>query len=102
MRPSTGFRSREGLSRDEAMQIAVAALSFIAEDAEVLGGFLGATGLGPENLREAANDPGFFTAILEHLMGNEALLLTFAERERLRPTLIAAARHALDPLGGEA
>ena len=98
MRTSSGFRSREGLSRDDAMQIAVAALSFLAEDSELLGRFLGATGLGPENLRAAAAEPGFFAAVLEHLMGDEALLLTFAERERVRPTLIAAARHALDQL----
>lgn len=83
------------------MQIAVAGLSFLAEDPELLGGFLGATGLGPENLRAAATDPGFFTAVLEHLMGDESLLLAFAERERLRPTLIAAARHRLDPLGSD-
>lgn len=80
------------------MEIAVAALSFLAEDGEVLGRFLGATGLGPENLRAAAAEPGFFAAVLEYLMGDESLLLTFAERERLRPMMIAAARHALDPI----
>lgn len=81
------------------MQIAVAALGFLAEDGELLGAFLGATGLGPENLRAAAAEPTFFVAVLEHLMSDDALLLAFTERERIRPTLIAAARHALDPHG---
>lgn len=98
MRHSTGSMSREGLGRERASEIAVAALSFLAQDAEVLARFLAATGLGPENLRSAAAEPGFFAAVLEHLMGDESLLLAFAESERLRPTLIAAARHALDPI----
>ena len=97
MRRATGFPSRERSSRDEATRIAVAALSFLAEDMEILGRFLGATGLGPETLRAAAAEPGFLIAVLEHLMGDESLLLAFCESERLRPTLIAAARHALDP-----
>ena len=86
------------MSQEDAIEIAVAALSFLAEDGEVLGRFLGATGLGPENLRAAAAEPGFFAAVLEYLMGDESLLLTFAERRRLRPMMIVAARHALDPV----
>lgn len=85
------------MSQEDAVEIAVAALSFLAEDGEVLGRFLGATGLGPENLRAAAAEPGFFAAVLEYLMGDESLLLTFAERRRVRPVTIVAARHALDP-----
>lgn len=98
MRRTTGFPSRERLTHDGAMEIAIAALAFLAEDGEVLGRFLGATGLGPDTLRAAAAEPGFFAAVLEYLMGDESLLLTFAERERMRPLLIAAARHALDPI----
>jgi hypothetical protein len=83
---------------EEAETLAVEVLSFFAEDPETLGRFLSATGLGPETLREAAAAPGFFAAVLEHLMGDEALLLVFAERRRIRPTMIAAARHLLDPV----
>ena len=83
---------------EEAETLAVAALSFLAEDAETLARFLGATGLGPQTLRAAAGEPGFLAAVLEHLMGDETLLLVFAERRRIRPTMIAAARHLLDPV----
>ncbi len=86
------------MSAEVAEEIAVDALAFLAEDGETLGRFLGATGLGPETLRAAAGEPGFLAAVLEHLMGDETLLLVFAERRRLRPTLIAAARHRLDPM----
>ena len=86
------------MTTDDAEALAVAALSFLAEEPETLGRFLGATGLGPETLRAAAGEPGFLAAVLEFVMGDEALLLVFAERRRVRPMLIAAARHALDPM----
>jgi hypothetical protein len=47
-------------------------------------------------LRSAAADPGFLAAVLEYFMENEPLLLVFAARENVRPTLIAAARYLLD------
>ena len=43
----------------------------------------------------AAGEPGFLVAVLEFLMGDESRLLVFAERQRIRPTLIAAARFTL-------
>jgi hypothetical protein len=92
------YTRTDRISRDTAENLAVEALTFLAEAPETLGGFLGATGLGPETLREAAAAPGFFAAVLEYLMGDEALLLVFTERRRIRPTMIAAARHALDPV----
>lgn len=97
MRSPTGFPNRDRMTRDRAETIAVAGLSFLAEEPEALGRFLSATGLGPETLRAAAGEPGFLLAVLEYLTGDESLLLVFVERERLRPTTIMAARHALDP-----
>lgn len=95
---ATGDGRRDRTSREEAERLAIAALGFFAEDPATLGRFLVATGLGPETLRAAASEPGFLAAVLEYLLGDESLLLVFAERERVRPTMIAAARHALDPL----
>ncbi len=92
------YTRSDRIARDDAETLAVDALAFFAEDPETLGRFLTATGLGPETLRAAAAEPGFLAAVLEHLMGDETLLLVFAERRRIRPTMIAAARHVLDPL----
>lgn len=75
--------------------IAIAALGFIASDPERLGRFLAVTGLGPVTLRSAAQEPGFFARVLDHLAEDEPLLLAFAANEGLRPESVAAARHAL-------
>ena len=89
------------MSVDRAEALAIAALGYLAEDAETLARFLTATGLGPETLRQAAAAPGFLAAVLEHLLADETLLMVFAERQRIRPTMIAAARHALDPISDQ-
>lgn len=83
------------IGRDEAEQIAIEGLQFIAGDMELLGKFLAATGLGPQNLRDAAADPGFLAGVLEFLMSDEPTLMSFLETRRIRPTLIAAARYQL-------
>ena len=85
------------LPREDAEHMAISFLSFIAEEPETLGRFLAATGLGPENLRSAASDPGFLTAVLEYVLSDESLLLTYSERLRIRPMMVAAARHRLSP-----
>ncbi len=89
----SGKRSEIGY--EEAEQIAIEGLQFVASDMELLGRFLAATGLGPETLRDAAADPTFLAGILEFLMSDESVLLSFLETRRIRPTMIAAARYRL-------
>lgn len=89
----TGQKS--GFSREEAENIAVEALGFLAREPEYLGRFLAATGIGPHDIRNMAEDSSFLAGVLEFVMSDETLLLTFTENVRVRPTLIAAARFAL-------
>ncbi|MEX2128531.1 MAG: DUF3572 domain-containing protein [Xanthobacteraceae bacterium] len=79
----------------DAEALALAALSFLAADPERLGTFLAETGLGPENVRAAAGTPGFLPAVLDYLIGHEAVLVEFATEHGLDPAKIAAARSAL-------
>jgi hypothetical protein len=94
-------RPRGRPSPDEAKALAIAALSFLAGDPERLGPFLNQTGLDPENLRQAAATPSFLPAVLDYLMGNEALLLDFAADEGVDPATIPAARNALPGARGQ-
>lgn len=88
------------LSPGDAEALAVSALSFLAADPERLGSFMSETGLGPENMRAAAATPSFLPAVLDYLIGNEAMLLDFAADQGIDPAAIPAARAVLP--GGRA
>lgn len=75
------------------------ALGWIVADAARAGGFLAAAGIGPGNLAGLARDPGFLAGVLDHLLGDEALLLECAADLEIPPQDLAAARAALP--GGE-
>jgi hypothetical protein len=104
---SQGLRKGKGMLRgqagadqsriwDDANSLAINALAFLAADVERLGRFLGATGLGPDNLRSAAQQPGFLAGVLSFIMEDEALTLAFAANAGVEPGRVAAARRTLD------
>ena len=82
-------------AREAAEVLAVQALTFIAEDQERMSGFLAATGLEPGQIRAAAQQEGFFAGVLEHMLGDESLLVAFADSAGIDPAEIARARAAL-------
>jgi hypothetical protein len=85
------------MSRAAAESLAVEGLSFLAADHTRIERFLTLSGLDPETLRAAAASPGFLGAVLDHLAGEEDLLLAFATNRGLDPGTIAAARRVLSP-----
>jgi hypothetical protein len=88
-------RRRGKPSPDEAEILAVAALSFLAGDPERLGRFLAITGIEAQDLRAAAGTPGFLPGVLDHLIGDESLLLDFAAHQGIDPSDVPAARAVL-------
>jgi hypothetical protein len=79
--------------REAAEIVAIQALNFVAADPGRLGLFLAETGIGPHNLRAAA-DPQFLSAVLDLVLGDAAAVKAFAKAS----TNIAAAREVLgDP-----
>jgi Protein of unknown function (DUF3572) len=79
---------------EDAESIALAGLAFLAEDGARLGRFLALTGIGPEDLRSRADAPQTLAAVLEHILGDESLLLVFAAHKAIRADQVAPA-HAL-------
>ena len=75
--------------------LAIQALAFIAEEPDRLSAFLAVTGLAPEQIRKAAREPGFLAGILEHMLGDENLLIAFSQGAGIDPTDIAQAFNAL-------
>jgi hypothetical protein len=90
-------RRRAPPRSDFGQTTAIAALGFLAAEPERLDRFLSITGLGPQNLREAAADPGFFVSVLDYLAGDEKLLVSFAAEQGFAPEAVLRAR---DSLGG--
>src|SRR5258705_13703026 len=75
----------KGFSRESAEKLAISALGFLAEDEERLGQFLSVTGIGPDMIRKAAADPSFLAGVLDHVGGDEALLLAVAQHAGVGP-----------------
>ncbi len=86
-------------ARDNAAELSCRALAFLAAEPERVNRFLSLTGVDPADLRALAGEPDFQLAILDHLAGDEALLLAFAQDLGLAPEAIGRARLALG--GGE-
>ena len=86
------------LQGDESSEaLAVDVLLWIVADDDRLMPFLLASGLGPKTLRESAGDPAFLAGVLDHVMGDEGVLLACAEALKVKPERIAAAWRRLSP-----
>ena len=86
------------LTKEAAEGLAIQALTFVAGEGERLGRFLAATGIGPAEIRAAANEPGFLAGVLEYLAADDRLIAAFAAETGLDPADVARAHEAL---GGE-
>ena len=83
------------MNREEAENLAIRALSFLGSDPTRAERFLRLTGLSPETLRRAGDDPRFFVSVLDYLLSDERLLMEFASELALAPEVVVAARAAL-------
>jgi hypothetical protein len=89
------MKAARGVTKDVAEALAIQALSYLASDGERLGRFLAVTGIGPEEIRSAAGEPGFLVGVLEYLASDEPLLSGFAAEAGINPNDIVKAHMAL-------
>ena len=66
------------MSDERAAEIGIAALGYLADQPEGLARFLELSGISLPQLRDDAGTPMIQSALLEHLLGEESLLLAFA------------------------
>jgi hypothetical protein len=81
----------KALDRQVAADIGMQALAFLAADDNRLAKFLGLTGIAPGDLIAEAREPHMLAAVLEHLSGDESLLLVFAAEAGIEPERVGAA-----------
>ncbi len=87
--------SHTTLSMAQAEKIAILALTFLASEPDHLAKFMNITGMEPDDIAANASSTFFQAALLEHLMRDETLLLSFCGNENIDPAQIAPAHHLL-------
>ncbi|MEM1378573.1 MAG: DUF3572 domain-containing protein, partial [Pseudomonadota bacterium] len=70
---------------EQDYSIAIAALSWIAADGEQISRFMALTGVEPDQIRAAAQEPGFLAGVLEFLLAHEPTLMRFCDENELSP-----------------
>ena len=86
---------KTAMSVGRAEEIAANALAFLAADAGRMMQFLQATGVSLDDLRRDAGSSRILTAVLDHLVNDESLLLVFSSSIGLPPEAIEPARNIL-------
>ena len=84
------------LDREAAEAIAMQGLTFLAEDGARMLRFLKLTGLELDEVRGRAGTPELSLAVLEHLAGDESLLLVFAASRGVAAESVSRAIALLD------
>lgn len=83
------------MSAEQAQSVAIDAISFLAGDPPLLGRFLAMSGIEPDQIREAAEAPGFYAGVLQFIAAHEPTLLAFAGAADVAPETVLTALEAL-------
>ncbi|MBL4929305.1 DUF3572 domain-containing protein [Fuscibacter oryzae] len=86
--------------RESAEIVALQALGWLVSDSEMIGAFLGATGLAQGDIAALTRDPVFLAGVVDFCLESDDRVLTCAVALGVRPEAIAQARRAL-PGGGD-
>ena len=87
------------MRREMAETVAARALAWLAENDDLLGVFLGASGASADDLRVQAGQPEFLASVLDFLVMDDAWVIGFCDSAGLPYDAVMQARAALP--GGE-
>ena len=90
--------NRTRVSFEDAEAIAIKALAFLSSDMDLMSRFLALSGLDLSDLRDVAGESGFQAALLDFLLSDDSLILTFASNNGFAPEDVMLAKHRLDPM----
>ena len=85
------------MDQQTAESIAIAGLARLAGDEDLLLRFSALSGILPNDIRDAAGQPGFLVGVLDFYLAHEPDLLDWTGSDQLNPESIMLARHALSP-----
>ncbi len=92
---SFNLSKAQKLTLNDAEALAAQALGFLASDPQRLVAFLSASGTDVAEIRARAGEAEFLSAVLDHLVRDESLLLVFAAEAGLKPEAVVRAFHIL-------
>ena len=85
------------MDQETAQGIAIAALQHLAGDDDLLMRFSALTGILPNDMRQAAGEPGFLAGVLDFFLAHEPDLLEWTQAAGLNPETVPLARQTLAP-----
>ena len=85
------------MSQEHAEALAVSGLARLAADDDLMGRFSALSGILPNDIREAAGQPGFLVGVIDFYLAHEPDLLAWSQDANFPPEQAMAARYALDP-----
>ncbi|MEP7455325.1 DUF3572 domain-containing protein [Phyllobacterium sp. SB3] len=83
------------IDSDEAHSLAINALVFLSQDSELLSRFLALTGITADQIRLAAQEPGFLAGVLQFFLAHEPTLLHYCTETDTDPALFQQALRLL-------
>src|SRR5262245_35624987 len=86
------FKMRSTITVDQAESIALQALTFLAQNPDLLGEFLVETGIGPQDLKTHLKEPTLLGGILDFLINRPDVMMEYASHAALMPKDILLAR----------
>jgi hypothetical protein len=85
----------------DPQEVAIAVLAWLANEPDLFGRFLALTGVEPAQVRNAINDPGFLSGMMDFLMNHEPTALAFCQTTGTAPEALNAAWQHFSPAGLE-
>ena len=79
----------------EGSTIALQLIAFLASDDERLERFSALSGITLGDMKDGASNPVFLGFMLDYALQDEALILAFAENQKISPQTLAIARRQL-------
>ena len=83
------------MTPERAEILALEALQWLAARPDELQAFLNLSGMDVADLRQGAGSPAVSAAVLDFLLGDEAVLLRFCQEGEVDPRKLQSARYAL-------
>ncbi|MBY0501251.1 MAG: DUF3572 domain-containing protein [Alphaproteobacteria bacterium] len=83
------------MDKEQAETIALQALSFLAKDETLLDHFLTLSGLTLQELKRRLREPDLLGGVLDAILADDTVLLSFCNATSLSPDTLVKARRAL-------